>query len=274
MLEGRIISNVSNLYQVELENRIVECVPRGKMKQGEFSPVVGDYVKIEKLENEDKGVICNVLKRTMYSKRPKMANLTQIILVLSLKSPKPDLLLLDKQLVYAEYLNIKPIICINKIDLGNEDQIKEIHEVYEKIGYTVIDTNAKEKIGIDKLKSLLNNEITAFSGNSGVGKSTLINSLFGENKTEEGLISKKNQKGKNTTTSVTLYKIENGYIADTPGFSTFSIEEVESRELSKYFIEFRKYLKNCEYVDCEHEKEENCGIKKAIQEGKIDTRKI
>lgn len=274
MLEGRIISNISNLYQVELENRIVECVPRGKMKQSEISPVVGDYVEIEELENEDKGVICNILERTMYSKRPKMANLTQIILVVSLKSPKPDLLLLDKQLVYAEYLNIKPIICINKIDLGKEEQIKEIHEVYEKIGYTVIDTNAKEKIGIDKLKSLLNNEVTAFSGNSGVGKSTLINSLFGENKTEEGLISKKNQRGKNTTTSVTLYKVEDGYIADTPGFSTFSIEEIESKDLSKYFIEFEKYLDNCEYADCEHEKEENCGIKKAIQDGKIDIRKI
>lgn len=274
MLKGQIISNVSNLYQVKIENRIVECVPRGKMKQGEISPVVGDYVEIEELENEDKGVICNILERTMYSKRPKMANLTQIILVVSLKSPKPDYLLLDKQLVYAEYLNIKPIICINKIDLGKKEQIKEIHEVYEKIGYIVIDTNAKEKIGIDKLKSLLNNEVTAFSGNSGVGKSTLINSLFGEDKTEEGLISKKNQKGKNTTTSVTLYKIGNGYIADTPGFSTFLVEEVESKELSKYFIEFRKYIKNCEYADCEHEKEENCGIKKAIQEGKIDMRKI
>lgn len=274
MLKGRIISNISNLYQVELESKIVECVPRGKMKQGEISPVVGDYVEIEELENEDKGVICNILERSMYSKRPKMANLTQIILVVSLKSPKPDLLLLDKQLVYAEYLNIKPIICINKIDLGKKEQIKEIHEVYEKIGYTIIDTNAKEKIGIDKLKSLLSNEVTAFSGNSGVGKSTLINSLFGENRTEEGLISKKNQRGKNTTTSVTLYKIENGYIADTPGFSTFSIEEIESKDLSKYFIEFRKFLDNCEYVDCEHEKEENCGIKKAIQEGKIDMRKI
>ena len=275
MLKGQIISNISNLYQVEVNDRIIECIPRGKMKQGEISPVVGDYVEIEELENENsKGVICNILERKMYSKRPKMANLTQIILVVSLKSPKPDLLLLDKQLVYAEYLNIKPIICINKIDLGKEEQIKEIHDTYEKIGYIVIDTNAKEGLGIEKLKSLLKNETTAFSGNSGVGKSTLINSLFGENKTEEGLISIKNQRGKNTTTSVTLYKVNDGYIADTPGFSTFSVEEIESRELSKYFIEFNKYLNDCEFLDCEHEKEEKCGIKKALEEGKINIRKI
>ena len=194
MLKGRIISNISNLYQVKIENKIIECIPRGKMKQGEISPVVGDYVEIEELENEDKGVICNILERKMYSKRPKIANLTQIILVVSLKSPKVDYLLLDKQLAYAEYLNIKPIICINKIDLGNKEELEQIHKVYEKIGYNVIDTNAKKQEGIEKIKDLLKNEITAFSGNSGVGKSTLINSLHGENKTEEGNISKKNQR--------------------------------------------------------------------------------
>lgn len=273
MLKGRIIGNISNLYQVENNNRILECRARGRMKQGEISPVVGDFVEIEELENEEnKGVIANVLERKMYSKRPKMANLTQIILVVSVKSPKPDFMLLDKQLVYAEYLKIKPIICINKIDLGCEEQINKIHNVYEKIGYTVINTNAKEKQGVEKLKQLLNGEVTAFSGNSGVGKSTLINSLFGENTTEEGLISKKNQRGKNTTTNVTLYKVADGYIADTPGFSTFSVEEIKSEELSKYFIEFKEYLDNCEYLDCEHEKEENCGIKKALEKGKIDMR--
>ncbi len=271
MPKGRIISNISNLYQIEIENKIVECKPRGKMKQEEISPVVGDYVEIEELENENnKGVICSILPRTMYSKRPKMANLTQIILVVSMKSPKPDLLLLDKQLVYAEYLNIKPIICINKIDLANKEQIEEIHNVYEKIGYCVIDTNAKEKQGIEKIKSLLKDETTAFSGNSGVGKSTLINSLFEKNKTKEGSISTKNQRGKNTTTSVTLYEIDGGYIADTPGFSTFSVEEIESTQLASYFIEFKKYISECEYLDCEHIKEENCGIKKALEENKID----
>ena len=169
MLKGQIISNISNLYQVQVENRIIECNARGKFKQTEISPVVGDYVEIEILENEEsKGIICKIMPRKVFIKRPKLANLTQIILVVSLISPKPDFLLLDKQLAYCEYLKIKPIICINKIDLGKTEIIYKIHEIYEKIGYMVIDTNAKEGIGIDKLKKTLKNEITAFSGNSGV----------------------------------------------------------------------------------------------------------
>lgn len=271
MLRGRIISNISNLYQVEVEDKIITCNARGKIKQEELSPVVGDIVEIDIIENEkNKGIINNILPRNMYCKRPKISNITQTILVLSLKSPKPDLLLLDKQLVYCEYLGIKPIICINKIDLGKEEELEQIRNTYEKIGYKVIQTNAKEKIGIDELKKILQNEITVFSGNSGVGKSTLINSIFDENITEEGIVSKKIQRGKNTTTSSILYKINNGYIADTPGFSTFSLEEIESKNLASYFIEFKKYLKDCEYIDCNHEKEEKCGIKKALYSGEIN----
>ena len=120
-----------------------------------------------------KGIICEILPRTMYSKRPKLANLTQIILVISLKSPKPDFLLLDKQLAYSEFLKIRPIICINKIDLGKEETINKIHEVYEGIGYKVINTNAKGNIGIENLRELLQGEVTAFSGNSGVRKINL-----------------------------------------------------------------------------------------------------
>jgi len=171
MLKGQIISNISNIYQVQVENKIIECKARGKMKQDETVPVVGDYVEIEELEKEEgKGIITAILPRTMYSKRPKLANLTQIILVLSLKSPKPDLLLLDKQLAYAEFLKIKPIICMNKIDLGKQEQIKEIQDIYAKIGYPILETNAKENIGLEDLKEVLKGEITAFSGNSGVRK--------------------------------------------------------------------------------------------------------
>ena len=271
MQKGIVTSNISDLYKVETNNIVYNCNARGKFKAGDISPVAGDLVEID-ITDEDKkvGVIEKILERKNYIKRPKMANLSQIILVVSMKLPKPDLLLLDKQLVYAEYMNIKPIICLNKIDLEDEEKIDYIYNLYSTIGYTVIKTDAKNNVGVDQIKEHLQNNITAFSGNSGVGKSTLINSLIGKQIAEEGNISNRNKRGKNTTTQVLLYKIEeNSYIADTPGFSTFDISEIDKNDLAKYFVEFRPYLTECEYADCSHKKEENCGIKRAVQEGKI-----
>ncbi len=179
MLKGQIIGNISNLYQVQVEKQVFRCTLRGKMRQEEFSPVVGDYVEIEPLEKEkQKGSIEKILPRKTYSKRPKIANLTQMIFVLSCKAPKPDFLFLDKQLAYAEYLHIKPILCINKIDLGKKEQIQEITEFYGKIGYPILQTNAKERIGIENVKKVLKGNLTAFSGNSGVRKVYLIELSF------------------------------------------------------------------------------------------------
>ena len=178
--------------------------------------------------------------------------------------------MLDKQLAFAEFLGIEAIIVLNKTDLDKEKCFKDIKEVYEKIGYKVIETKAKEKEGVEELKSLLMGNINAFAGNSGVGKSTLINAIFNKDITKEGEISKKNKRGKNTTTTVKLYKIQdNTYIADTPGFSTFDISEIESDKLAEYFKEFKQYIKDCEYIGCRHIKEENCGIKNALQKGEI-----
>ena len=272
MLQGIIINCISNLYKVELENNtIYTCIPRGKLKQEGLIPVVGDYVEIE-IDSEEKktGSIEKVLERKNYIKRPKMANLTQIILVLSTKMPKPDLLLLDKQLAFLEFLKIKPVICLNKIDLVKQEEIEEIEKIYSNIGYDVIKTEAKAG-KIEFIKEKLKGNITAFAGNSGVGKSTLINSIFASNITEVGLISIKNKKGKNTTTNITLYKIDKDtYVADTPGFSTFEINEIESNNLDRYFKEFNNYLTKCEYIGCNHIKEEKCGIKEAVEDEKIN----
>ena len=230
MLEGIVISNISNLYQVEVQNNeIYTCNVRGKIKLDELSPVAGDIVDIDIVdENKKVGVLEKIHERKVYIKRPKMANISQIMLVISMKLPKPDLELLDKQLAYAEYMGVKTIIILNKIDLENENKINSIYNLYKNIGYEVLKTEAKSNKGIDEIKKYLKNNITAFSGNSGVGKSTIINSILGAKKAEEGDISNKNKRGKNTTTQVRLYKLEeNTYIADTPGFSTFEINEIE-----------------------------------------------
>ena len=270
---GIIVSNVSNLYIVEdfENNMLIRCNARGKFKEKNITPTVGDFVVFEitdEIKNE--GVINDILERNSYIKRPKLSNLTQIILVVSMKMPKPDLLMLDKQLAFSEFNGIKPIICLNKIDLESKQVVNYIEQVYKSIGYEVFKTNSKEQIGVDNIKVLLKNNITAFSGNSGVGKSTLINGIFNNVVTKEGDISLKNKKGKNTTTSTYLYKIDqNSYIADTPGFSTFDISEIKSENLYKYFVEFKEQADNCEFVGCTHIKEENCGIKNAVKLKKI-----
>lgn len=271
MLKGIIICTNSNLYQVEANKQIYNCVARGKIRKEKINLLVGDYVEITITdENKKEGVIEQVLERRNSLKRPKMANLTQLILVVSMKMPNPDLLLLDKQLAFASYLGIKSIICLNKVDLENQEEIEKIERIYTNIGYEVIKTNAKEKLEIDKLKTFLQNNITAFAGNSGVGKSTLINGIFEKKLTDEGIVSDKNKKGKNTTTSVTLYQYDtDSYLADTPGFSTFEINEIPKEDLSHYFMDFVPYLENCEFLGCSHIKEQKCGVKKALEEGKI-----
>jgi len=262
-LKGKIINIVSNIFYVEAEGQVYECTSRGIFKTKDLKPVVGDNVLIE-LEDV-KGNIVEVVDRENYIKRPKMANLTQLILVISSKNPEPDLLMLDKQLAFAEFLNVKPIIVINKIDL-DEIEANNIEKIYSSIGYIVIKTNAKGNINVKELKKYLEGNISGFSGNSGVGKSTLINSIFEKEETLEGEISKKNSKGKNTTTSVKLYKIANdSYIADTPGFSNYDIYEIPYKELYRYFKEFNQYVQNCEYMDCTHIKEEVCGVKCEVE---------
>ena len=282
-MQGLIIENISNLYKIKTRKGTYEANARGKFKKEEITPVVGDKVEIQILDEENKkAVIEEIQERTTYIKRPKMSNITQLVLVVSSKNPKPDLLLLDKQLAFAEFLGIKAIIVLNKTDLDKKKEFEKIKEVYQNIGYTVIETIAKDleditekseirSIGIHNLEKNLKGNINAFSGNSGVGKSTLINAIFKDTITQEGEISQRNKKGKNTTTSTKLYEIdENTYIADTPGFSTFDISEIEYRELDKYFKEFKPLLDDCEFVGRTHIKEENCGIKQALQQGKID----
>lgn len=270
-MQGLIIENISNTYKVKIEDIIYITTARGKFKKDEISPVVGDVVELSIINEEKKeAVIEKILPRINYVKRPRVSNITQLIFVLSSKNPKPDLLMLDKQLAFAEFMKIKSVIVLNKIDLDDKTEFKNIKKVYENIGYKVIETQANEGNGVKDLLKLMKNNINVFSGNSGVGKSTLINAIFKNNVTLEGEISEKNKRGKNTTTSIKLYEIDkNTFVADTPGFSTFDISEIEAKDLENYFVEFKKEIPNCEYIGCTHIKEDKCGIKKAVEEERI-----
>ena len=183
-----------------------------------------------------------------------------------------DYSFLDNGLLPANLTNLTALIYSFKTSANiRKEEFNKISQTYRNIGYKVIKTNAKEKIGIQKLEQELKDNISAFSGNSGVGKSTLINDLFNENITEEGEISQKNKRGKNTTTHIKLYELnKDTYIADTPGFSTFDVYEIPYKELDKYFVEFKNGIENCRYIGCSHIKEDECGVKDLIEENKID----
>ena len=204
-----MIKNISNMYKIKTEEKEYNAYARGKLKNIEITPLVGDIVEFSVLNEEEiKNSYNNEIKNNIYNstkidaviekilprknelKRPKVANIDQIVFILSAKHPKPDLLMLDKQLAYAEFVNIKPIIIINKMDLAN---CEEIQKLYTKIGYKTIISSAKEAIGIEAIKEILKNKTSVFSGNSGVGKSSIINAIYGYNKTEEGEKSKKNK---------------------------------------------------------------------------------
>lgn len=269
-MKGIIIENSSNLYKVinPESKEIHTCLARGILKNNGVNLVVGDTVEFSKEEN----VIEKVYERKKYIKRPKIANITQIVFVISMKNPKPDLLLLDKQLVFAESLGIKSLIVINKCDLAKESDIEKISKIYENIGYKVLKLEAIENIGIEALKKELSRETSVFAGNSGVGKSTIINALFNEKITDVGIISEKNKKGKNTTTSIKLYELDKDtFIADAPGFATLEISEINKEDLSHYFIEFQNYMEKCSYIGCSHIKEsdEECAVKRAKNNQKI-----
>lgn len=262
-MKGIITRIQSNLYIVKTDAGIIECSAKGLFKFKKLSPLVGDYVEV------NNNIIEKIYPRKNEFVRPPIANIDQLIIVLATANPKPDLMLVDKEIIMAEKNGVEPIICINKIDLNSD--YTNIIETYENIGYQVITTDAKNGLGIEKLALVLNNKITAFSGNSGVGKSALTNNIFNEEVAKEGETSEKLEKGKHTTKHVELFEFaRNSYIADTPGFSSFEVQGINYKELDEYFIEFANHKENCEFRGCTHIKEINCGIKKAVSRRKID----
>ncbi len=243
----------------------------GNMKKHKI--YVGDIVNINK--TYDTYIIKEIINRKNLVIRPPVSNIDQMILLVSIDSPKPDYILLDKQIVLCRSKNIIPIICINKVDLLNYKLNEDLE--YIRSTYTntqILEISCKNEIGLDKLKEKLMNNTSAFSGNSGVGKSSVVNKLLEGNffNIEIGEIASKINKGKHTTKYVKLYSIDkNSYILDTPGFSSYELLDIESEDLKKYYDEFEKYT--CNYLDCNHLNEgiDECKVKQAVRDGKIDS---
>ncbi len=269
---ARVKEIVLNEYVLENieDNSEFKASLRGNIKR-KNGILVGDLVEVE--VSYDRYMIKKILPRKNSLIRPPVANIDNFVIVVSLSTPSPDLFLLDKQIVLAKFKDILPIIVINKIDLNISDitnkDLSYIKNVYGNLGFQIIEVSAKNNIGIDVLKEKLHNKISAFSGNSGVGKSSIINKIFGTNSlTFE--VAKKTNRGRHTTKHVKIYKNEDMYVLDTPGFSSYELYDIEYKELKNYYPDFLEC--KCDYLDCSHvfENEKVCGVKKAINDGRID----
>lgn len=251
---GKIIKQISNDYTVAVGNKVYVCKARGKFRNIRITPLVGDNVKIDNQNN----YILEVLDRKNALTRPSISNIDQAVIVTSTKIPDFSTNLLDKLLTIIEYNNIKPIICFTKLDLLNDEELKDIkniQEYYRNIGYDVYDNTDIE------LKEIFKNKITVFAGQSGAGKSSLLNMLDNSLNLKIGEVSIALGRGKHTTRHTELIQVLGGLIADTPGFSALDFENMSREDIRDNFIEFNKYKSECEYRDCMHINESNCAIK-------------
>ena len=268
-MNGKIIKGIGGFYYIKTDEGLIECKARGKFRHKDIKPMVGDDVTI-KIEN-GKGVIEEIHKRTSELIRPTVANVSLAFIVFAVKNPDINFDLLNKFLILCEYNNIEVVVCLNKVDLVSEEEREEIKKRINDIGYEVLYINAKEGIGIERLKERIQGNITVLCGPSGAGKSTLINKLADKKHMETGSVSVKLGRGKHTTRHSELIEIEDGYIVDTPGFSTLEIKDLMDKNDLKYcFSEFTEYNDKCKYRGCLHYKEPKCVLKEAVEEGKVN----
>ncbi len=267
--KGIITKLIGGFYYVEAAEKVYECKARGAFRIKGSSPCVGDYVEIG-VPDDGYCVIEKVLPRKNSIVRPALANIDRLVIVSSIISPSPNTLIIDKMIATAVKKNIEPMLVISKTDLESPDGL---YKIYSNSGINTLCFSSKD-FNADELKSrILTNGITAFTGNSGVGKSTLLNAMFPGIAAETGDISKKLGRGRHTTRTVELYKTDSGYVADTPGFSTVDLQRYEiikKDELAGCFTEFEPYLDDCRFTSCSHTKELGCAVLRAVEEGKIE----
>ncbi len=263
-MRGIITRSIGGLYTAESSDGVYECRARGIFRKQGISPAVGDNIEFEN------GIINEIYDRKNSLIRPPLANLDYLVFVVSVSQPAPNYLLLDKFIAVAEYQHIEPVIAVTKIDI---ESCEDIISIYSKVGINVIAVDYSREEPVEELKGLLHNKISAFTGNSGAGKSTLLNAICPGLDIPTGEISKKLGRGRHTTRHAQLYKLPwGGYIADTPGFSTFETDKysiIRKEELSGCFREFGKFEGKCRFRDCSHTKEKGCSVIEAVENGDI-----
>ncbi|PRR92422.1 MULTISPECIES: ribosome small subunit-dependent GTPase A [unclassified Bacillus (in: firmicutes)] len=276
MPEGKIIKALSGFYYVLDESKesgkVVQCRARGIFRKNKITPLVGDYV-VYQADNDKEGYLLEVKERTNELVRPPISNVDQAVLVFSAAEPTFSTSLLDRFLVLVEANHIEPIICITKMDLLKTDQERETIEAYaddyRQMDYDVHLTSTIEGDGIEKLTPHFHNKITVFAGQSGVGKSSLLNAMSPELALKTNDISSHLGRGKHTTRHVELIRTADGLIADTPGFSSLEFTGIEAEDLGLYFLDIRERSADCKFRGCLHVKEPGCAIKDAVEHNQI-----
>ena len=276
MINGKIIKGIGGFYYVDTEKGLYECRARGIFRKNKITPLVGDRVSISVVDEENKkGVVEEIEERDTELVRPPIANVDKALIVFAIKNPSPNLSLLDRFIVLAEKENLEIVIVFTKVDLDADGELlEELKSIYEVSGYKVISVSNKLKLNIDKIKEELKENTVVFAGPSGVGKSSLLNEVDKNFELKTGEVSDKIKRGKHTTRHAELLKLEcGGMVADTPGFSSLTLDDIDESELKEYFIEFDKY-DECRFGSrCIHENEPSCAVKEAVENGDISKKR-
>lgn len=271
MPEGKIVKALSGFYYVLGDEGLIQCRGRGVFRKNKITPLVGDNVVFQ-AENETDGYVLKVKERKNELVRPPIANVDQAILVFSAVEPDFSAALLDRFLVLVEYNRIKPVICITKMDLANQEEEMKVQAYaadYRKAGYDVLLTSSETAIGIEELTPHLQGKISVFAGQSGVGKSSLLNALRPELELKTNDISTHLGRGKHTTRHVELIEVGNGLVADTPGFSSLEFIDIEAEDLNFCFPDIEERSEECKFRGCLHLAEPKCAVKAAVEQGEL-----
>ncbi|MBC7765170.1 MAG: ribosome small subunit-dependent GTPase A [Hyphomonadaceae bacterium] len=263
MTKGVILKGIGGFYYVKTADGLVECKPRGIFRKEGVTPMVGDWVEVDGVSIE------KILPRKNFLIRPPIANIDCVVVVVAVTLPMPNLMMIDKLLITIENLEIDCVVCLNKTDLADEQTVQALKDLYTQAGYRVACTSSLKDDGIGGLKDILHQGITVFAGASGVGKSSLLNAVNIGFKLIAGEMSIKNARGRHTTRHVELLPFGEGYVADTPGFTSLDLMKVKHEDLQYLFREFTPFIGKCRFRGCSHLAEPSCAVIAAVEDGTI-----